>query len=77
MPALLVRRSEEAESQLNDAHSLLNAVHFPPCSDEEVALMQQLAVTSNYIQAIGRISDNQLTAVLSAPVRLSISGPPT
>src|ERR1035441_1141172 len=43
--SLLVRRSEEAESQLNDAKSLLNAVHFPPCSPEEVALMQQLAVT--------------------------------
>jgi sensor c-di-GMP phosphodiesterase-like protein len=56
----LVRRSEEADKQLNDAHSLLNAVHYPPCSPEEVALMQQLAVTSNYIQAIGRLSGNQL-----------------
>ena len=59
--SLLVRRSEEAESQLNGARSLLNAVHFPACSPEEVALMQQLAVTSNYIQAIGRVSYNQLT----------------
>src|SRR5450631_3692452 len=59
--SLLVRRSEEAETKLNDAHSLLNAVHFPPCSAEEVALMHQLAVTSNYIQAIGRVSDNQIT----------------
>jgi sensor c-di-GMP phosphodiesterase-like protein len=59
--SLLVRRSEEAEIQLNEAKSLLNAVHYTPCSDDEVALMQQLAVTSNYIQAIGRVSDNQLT----------------
>jgi sensor c-di-GMP phosphodiesterase-like protein len=57
----LARRSEEAASQLNRAHSLLYAVHYPPCSPEEVALMQELAVTSNYIRAISRVSGNQLT----------------
>jgi sensor c-di-GMP phosphodiesterase-like protein len=58
--SILVHRGEEADNQLNGARSLLNAVHFPPCSAEEVALMQQLAVTSKYIQAVGRISGNQL-----------------
>jgi len=57
----LVSRSEEAASQLNDARSLLSAVHYPSCSPEEIALMEELAVTSNYIQAIGRLSGNQLT----------------
>ncbi|HUV69108.1 MAG TPA: EAL domain-containing protein [Terracidiphilus sp.] len=57
----LVRRGEEATRQLNRARSLLNAVHYPPCSPDEVALMQELAVTSNYIQAIGRTSGNQIT----------------
>ena len=59
--SLLVHRGEEADNQLKAARSLLNAVHFPPCSPDEVALMQQLAVTSKYIQAVGRISGNQLT----------------
>jgi sensor c-di-GMP phosphodiesterase-like protein len=58
--SILVHRGEEAKNQLDGARSLLDAVHFPPCSAEEVALMEQLAVTSNYIQAIGRISGNQL-----------------
>ena len=58
--SILVHRGEEADSQLKSARRLLNDVHFPPCSQEEVALMQQLAVTSKYIQAIGRISGNQL-----------------
>ncbi|MGC1461133.1 MAG: EAL domain-containing protein [Terracidiphilus sp.] len=59
--SILVHRGEEADNQLKGARSLLNDVHFPPCSAEEVALMQQLAVTSKYIQAVGRISGNQLT----------------
>ena len=57
----LVHRSEEADVQLKSARSLLEAVHFPPCSRDDVALMQQLAVTSKYIQAVGRISGNKLT----------------
>ncbi len=57
----LVRRSEEAANQLNDAYNLLNAAQFPPCSPEEIALMRELAVTSYYIQAMARISGNQLT----------------
>lgn len=67
----LVLRSEDAAIQLNDARSLLNATHYPPCSSDEVALMQELAVTSNYIQAIGRLSGNQLTCsslVTTAPI---------
>jgi sensor c-di-GMP phosphodiesterase-like protein len=59
--SILVHRGEEADNQLKGARSLLNAVHFPACSPDEVALMQQLAVTSKYIQAIGRISGNQVT----------------
>lgn len=59
--SILVHRGEEAEDQIKGARSLLNDVHFPPCSPDEVALMQQLAVTSKYIQAVGRISGNQLT----------------
>ena len=58
--SILVHRGEEADNQIKGARSLLNDVHFPPCSPEEFALMQQLAVTSKYIQAVGRISGNQL-----------------
>lgn len=57
----IVRRGEEAGNQLNNAHRLLNAAHYPACSPQEVALMQQLDITSNYVQAIGRIVDNQIT----------------
>jgi sensor c-di-GMP phosphodiesterase-like protein len=71
----LVRRSEEADKQLIDAHSLLNAVHYPPCSPEEVALMQQLAVTSNYIQAIGRLSGNEITCSSFGPAEPIDIGP--
>ena len=73
---ILVHRSEEAENQIKGARSLLDAVHFPACSPEEAALMQQLAVTSKYIQAVGRISGNQLIcSSLSNPTPLDI-GPP-
>ena len=73
---ILVHRSEEAENQIKGARSLLDAVHFPACSPEESALMQQLAVTSKYIQAVGRISGNQLIcSSLSNPTPLDI-GPP-
>ena len=57
----IVRRGEEAANQLNNAHRILLSAHFPACSSREVALMQQLDVTSNYIQAISRIVGNQLT----------------
>ncbi len=72
----LVRRSEEAANQLNAAHDLLTAVHYPPCSPEEMALMQELAVTSNYIQAIGRLSDNQLTCTSLGTTEPIDIGPP-
>jgi sensor c-di-GMP phosphodiesterase-like protein len=57
----IILRGEEAGNQLNNAHRLLNAAHYPACSPQEVALMQQLDVTSNYIQAISRIEGNQIT----------------
>jgi len=58
--SILVHRGEVADNQIKGAQSLLDAVHFPSCSAEEAALMQQLAVTSKYVQAIGRISGNKL-----------------
>jgi sensor c-di-GMP phosphodiesterase-like protein len=57
----IVLRGETAATQLNDAFSLLTAAHYEPCSTQEIALMQELDVTSNYIQGISRISGNQLT----------------
>ena len=73
---MLVRRGEEAETEVKSARSLLNAIRFPPCSADEVALMQQLAVTSKYIQAVGRISGNKLVCSslgIGTPVNI---GPP-
>jgi sensor c-di-GMP phosphodiesterase-like protein len=74
--SILVRRGEEADNQLKSARSLLTTVHLPPCSAEELALMQQLAVTSKNIQAVGRISGNQLICSslgTAAPIDI---GPP-
>jgi sensor c-di-GMP phosphodiesterase-like protein len=74
--SILVHRGEVADNQIKSAHSLLDAVHFPSCSAEEVTLMRQLAVTSKYIQAVGRISGNQLICSSlgnAAPIEI---GPP-
>lgn len=72
----LVRRSEEAQTQVTSAYALLDAAHLPPCSPDEIALMQELEVTSSYIQAIGRISGNQITcSSLGAAQPIDI-GPP-
>lgn len=70
---IVVHRSEQATAQINDARNLLNAAHYPPCSPDDVALMRQLAVTSNYIQAIGRLSDNQISCTslgTTAPIEI-------
>jgi sensor c-di-GMP phosphodiesterase-like protein len=55
-----VRRSDEVGDQLQAAYQQLATSRFSPCSAQEVDLMRRLDLASTYLQAIGRISGNNL-----------------
>ena len=56
---VLRRADTTADQQLQAAITLQNA-HLSPCSPQEVDLMRQIAITSDYLQAVGRVSGDQL-----------------
>lgn len=71
------RRGEKAATQFwSGAHRLM-ALNAPPCSPQEIELMRQLDVSSSYIQAVGRISgDNLICSSLGTTEPVAL-GPPT
>jgi Predicted signal transduction protein containing sensor and EAL domains len=57
----VMRRAEETGQQGRAAIKLLNANRAgAACSPEEIALMGQLALSSSYLQSVGRIQGNRL-----------------
>src|ERR1022692_1280771 len=56
----VLRRSEETAAQAEQAVDKLNHDHLPPCSPDEINLMRRIDLSSSYIQAVGRISENSL-----------------
>ncbi|HEY5801090.1 MAG TPA: EAL domain-containing protein [Burkholderiaceae bacterium] len=58
----VMRRSEETSQQVAAALQALAVYRGEaPCSGEEVALMRRLAISSSYLQSVGRIQNNRLT----------------
>ncbi|MGA7884208.1 MAG: EAL domain-containing protein [Acidobacteriaceae bacterium] len=55
-----LRHAETTARQQTHASVTLERAHLPPCSPQEIALMRQLAITSDYLEAVGRVSGNQL-----------------
>ena len=52
--------ADRTAQQMSDATQQLEQAHLPPCSPQEIALMRRIAVNSDYLQAVGRVSQNQL-----------------
>jgi len=53
-------RAEGTALQQTEASEKLEKAHLPPCSPQEIALMRQIAIDSDYLRAIGRVSGNEL-----------------
>jgi sensor c-di-GMP phosphodiesterase-like protein len=57
----VMRRSDETSQQIQTALKVLTANRAgPACSTEEIALMRKLAISSSYLQSVGRIQENRL-----------------
>lgn len=56
----VLRRSDTTAEQQLQATLTLQKAHLPPCSPQEVDLMRRIAITSDYLQAVGRVSGDQL-----------------
>ncbi len=68
-----LRRVEEAANQFAVAKSRIDAAKFTPCSPNDIDLLRQIELGSNYIQAAGRTSGNTLLCTsqgVTAPVSL-------
>jgi len=73
----VLRRSSETAAQFGDAINELNQDKFPLCSPQEIDLMREIDLASNYIQAVGRISGDSIICTsldTKEPIPL---GPPT
>jgi sensor c-di-GMP phosphodiesterase-like protein len=55
-----LRRAESTARQQTEASVTLERAHLPPCSPQEIALMRQIAIDSDYLRAVGRVSGNEL-----------------
>jgi sensor c-di-GMP phosphodiesterase-like protein len=55
-----LHHAENTAREQTHASVQLEKAHLPPCSPQEIALMRQIDVTSDYLQAVGRVSGNQL-----------------
>lgn len=55
-----LRRAETTARQQTQASQELENAHLPPCSPQEIALMRQIAINSDYLRAVGRVSGNTL-----------------
>jgi sensor c-di-GMP phosphodiesterase-like protein len=56
----VLRRSERTGDETQVAIQRLANAKLPPCSAAEIDLMRQIAVTSSYLQAVGRIENGRL-----------------
>ncbi|MGC2621027.1 MAG: EAL domain-containing protein [Acidobacteriaceae bacterium] len=56
----ILRRSDGSAQQSTVALRTLQHDNLPPCSPAEVDLMRQIALTSSYLQAVGRTAKGQL-----------------
>lgn len=68
-----LRRVEEAASQFAVAKHRVDTAKFPPCSPNDIDLLRQIDLGSNYIQAAGRTSGNTLLCTslgVTSPVSL-------
>ncbi len=72
-----VRRADEVGDQLQIAYRQLSDSRLSPCSVKEVDLMRRLDVASTYLQAIGRISGNNLLCSSLGTTEPIPLGPPT
>lgn len=73
----VLRRSELTGDQSAMAVHRLQQAALAPCSAAEVDLMRQIAVTSSYIQAVGRTRDGELIcSSLGTEVPIAL-GPPS
>jgi len=56
----IMRRAEKTANQFAYGKARLVQSKFPPCSPQEVDLFRQIALSSSYIQAAGRVSGETL-----------------
>jgi len=56
----VLRRADTTADQQLRATITLDKAHLPPCSPQEVDLMRHIAITSDYLQVVGRVSGDQL-----------------
>ena len=57
----VVRRSDATAMQIRAGFDRLRAASgAAPCSDANIALMQRIALSSKYLQAVGRVEDGRL-----------------
>jgi len=55
----VLRRSDDTATQVRSGAQRLLDAKLPACSPAEINLMRDIALTSNMIQAIGRVSDDE------------------
>lgn len=56
----VLHRVEETADQFADGQATVEAAGFPPCSPQDIEIMRQIDLASNYIQAAGRTSGDTL-----------------
>lgn len=71
-----LHRFDETAGQIWDAVQRLERAHLPPCSAEEIDLMRHIALTSSYVQGLGRIGGNSLLCTSFGTTRPIPVGPP-
>lgn len=56
----VLRRSEQTRAQINAASDALMRLDVPPCSEQAIARMRSIDVTSSYLQAVGYVANDRL-----------------
>ncbi|RKR37640.1 EAL domain-containing protein [Paraburkholderia sp. BL17N1] len=56
----VIHRSDRATDQIGSGIKRLTGAAHEPCSDQEIALMREIALASSYLQAIGRVRNDRL-----------------
>lgn len=73
----VMRRAEEERADRTRDIERLQQADLPPCSPQEIALMQRLALASKYIVLVGRLQGNELVcSSLGKQVPPIALGPP-
>jgi sensor c-di-GMP phosphodiesterase-like protein len=55
-----LHHAESTAQEQTKASEMLDRARLPPCSPQEIALMREIDITSDYLQGVGRVSGNQL-----------------